>query len=80
MDFPSGASDKETTCQCRTCKRHRIFPGSGRSCGEGNGNPSQYSCLKNPRQRSLAGYSPCHHKESHRTKQLSTHAHTQTVK
>ena len=51
MDFPSSASDKETTCQCRTCKRHRIFPGSGRSCGEGNGNPSQYSCLKNPTDR-----------------------------
>ena len=23
-------------------------PGSGRSPGEGNGNPLQYSCLKNP--------------------------------
>ena len=22
-------------------------PGSGRSCGEGNGNPLQYSCLEN---------------------------------
>ena len=24
------------------------IPGSGRSPGEGNGNPLQYSCLKNP--------------------------------
>ena len=24
------------------------IPGSGRSPGEGNGNPSQYSCLENP--------------------------------
>ena len=24
------------------------IPGSGRSPGEGNGNPFQYSCLKNP--------------------------------
>ena len=24
------------------------MPGSGRSPGEGNGNPFQYSCLKNP--------------------------------
>ena len=24
------------------------FPGSGRSPGEGNGNPLQYSCLENP--------------------------------
>ena len=23
-------------------------PGSGRSAGEGNGNPFQYSCLENP--------------------------------
>ena len=24
------------------------IPGSGRSLGKGNGNPLQYSCLKNP--------------------------------
>ena len=24
------------------------IPGSGRSPGEGNGNPHQYSCLENP--------------------------------
>ena len=24
------------------------FPGSGKSPGEGNGNPLQYSCLENP--------------------------------
>ena len=24
------------------------IPGSGRSLGEGNGNPFQYSCLENP--------------------------------
>ena len=27
------------------------FPGSGRSPGEGNGNPLQYSCLENPMDR-----------------------------
>ena len=27
------------------------IPGSGRSHGEGNGNPLQYSCLKNPMDR-----------------------------
>ena len=26
-------------------------PGSGRSAGEGNGNPLQYSCLENPMDR-----------------------------
>ena len=25
-----------------------LIPGSGRSPGEGNGNPVQYSCLENP--------------------------------
>ena len=25
-----------------------LIPGSGRSSGEGNGNPLQYSCLENP--------------------------------
>ena len=39
------------------------IPGSGRSPGEGNDNPIQYSCLENPLgQRSLAGYSPWGHK------------------
>ena len=27
------------------------IPGSGRSPGEGSGNPLQYSCLENPRDR-----------------------------
>ena len=27
------------------------IPGSGRSPGDGNGNPLQYSCLENPRDR-----------------------------
>ena len=28
------------------------IPGSGRSPGEGNGNPPQYSCLENPMEKS----------------------------
>ena len=44
------------------------IPGSGRSPGEGNGNPLQYSCLENPHgQRGLAGYSPWGRKESDTT-------------
>ena len=34
------------------------FPGLGRSPGEGNGNPLQYSWLENSMDRCLAGYSP----------------------
>ena len=40
------------------------IPGSGRSPGEGHGNPLQCSCLKkSPGQRSLVGYSPRGHRE-----------------
>ena len=36
-----------------------LIPGSGRSPEGGNGNPLQYSCLKNSiDKRSLVGYSP----------------------
>ena len=43
------ASGKETACQCRRCLRDMgSILGSGRSPGEGNGNPLQYSCLENP--------------------------------
>ena len=35
------------------------IPGSGRSPGEGNGNPLQYSCLEKSHElRSLVDYSP----------------------
>ena len=44
------------------------IPGLGRSPGEGNGNPFQYSCLENSRgQRSLEGYSLWGHTESNIT-------------
>ena len=31
------------------------IPGSGRSPGEGHGNPLQYSCLESPRTEELGG-------------------------
>ena len=46
-------------------------PGLGRSPGEGNGNPLQYSCLeKSHGQRILVGYSPWGCEESDATEQL----------
>ena len=49
-------------------KEMGLIPESGRSPGEGLGNPLQYSFLENPhRQRSLEGYSPPGHKESDMT-------------
>ena len=53
-----------------------LIPGSGRSPGEGNGNPLQYSCLeKSHGQRSLVGCSPWGHKESDTTEQLRMAQH-----
>jgi len=53
-------------------------PGSGRSHGEGHGNPLQYSCLENPMDRG-AWQATVHRiaKSWTQLKQLSTHAHTQ---
>ena len=48
--------------------------GSGRSPGEGNGNPLQYPCLENPcGQKSLVGYSPWGRKESDTTERSTLH-------
>ena len=45
VGFPGGAEVKASTCNVRDLG---LIPGSGRSPGEGNGNPLQYSCLENP--------------------------------
>ena len=41
-------SGKESTCNTVDSRDAGLTPGSGRSPGEGNGNPLQYSCLGNP--------------------------------
>ena len=43
--FPGGSDGKESTCNAGVAG---LIPGSGRSSGEGNDNPLQYSCLGNP--------------------------------
>ena len=43
--FPGGAEVKVSACSAGDLGS---IPGSGRSPGEGNGNPLQYSCLENP--------------------------------
>ena len=43
--FPGGSVGKESACSAAD---PGLIPGSGRSPGEGNGNPLQYSCLENP--------------------------------
>ena len=46
MGFPDGSADEESTCNAGDAG---LIPGLGRSPGEGNGNPFQYSCLEIPR-------------------------------
>ena len=46
--FPGDTGRKESACQGKTCQEWRSIPGSGRSPGEGHGNPLQCSCLENP--------------------------------
>ena len=43
--FPGGSEVKASACNAGDLGS---IPGSGRSPGEGNGNPLQYSCLENP--------------------------------
>ena len=45
VGFPGGSDSKESACSAGGLG---LIPGSGRSPGEGNGNPLQYSCLGNP--------------------------------
>ena len=63
--FPGGAVVKNPPANAGDVGS---IPGWGRSPGEGNGNPIQYSCLENPHgQKSLAGYSTWGRKESDTT-------------
>ena len=48
VGFPGGSDSKELACNAGD---PGLIPGSGRSPAEGNGNPPQYSCLGNPRDR-----------------------------
>ena len=43
--FPGGSEGKASACNMGDLD---LIPMLGRSPGEGNGNPLQYSCLENP--------------------------------
>ena len=45
VDFPGGSDGKASAYNAGDLGS---IPGSGRSPGEGSGNPLQYSCLENP--------------------------------
>ena len=46
--FPGGSDGKESVCNAGDLG---WIPGLGRSPGEGNGSPLQYTCLENPMDR-----------------------------
>ena len=48
MNFPGSSDGKESACNTRDLS---LIPRSGRSPGEENGDPLQYSCLGNPMDR-----------------------------
>ena len=48
VGFPGGSEVKASACDAGDLGS---IPGSGRSPGEGNGNPLQYSCPGNPMDR-----------------------------
>ena len=54
LGFPGGSVVKNSPASAGDVSS---IPGLGRSPGEGNGNPLQYSCLENAMdRRTLAGY------------------------
>ena len=65
---------KNPPAKARDIRGLGSIPGSGRSPGERNSSPLQYSCLENPHgQKSLGGYSPGDRKESDTTERLHFH-------
>ena len=51
MSFPDGAVLKNPLASAGDLRDAGSASGSGRSPGEGNGTPLQYSCLENPTDR-----------------------------
>ena len=69
MGFPSGSDGKESAYNVEDLS---LISGLGRSLGERNGNPLQYSYLeKSHEQGSLVGYSPWDSEEWDTTEQLT---------
>ena len=70
--LPTWSNGKESTCQCRKCKRHRFDPFIGKIPWSRKWQPtSVFLHGKFHGQRSLAGYSPWAHKDW-----ATEHAHT----
>ena len=55
MPMAGFPGDSEVKASVSNAEDLGSIPGSGRSPGEGNGNPLQYSCLENPMDRGAWG-------------------------
>ena len=51
LGLPLWLSGKESACNAGNAGDEGLIPGSGRSPGEGNSYPFQYSCLESPMDR-----------------------------
>ena len=72
-ELPWWLSGKESACSAGELGS---VPGLGRSLGGGNGNPLQYSCLRNPVDR--GAWQGTVHGVAKSWTRLSTHTHTHT--
>ena len=74
MRLPCGSEGKASACSAGDLGS---IPGSGRSPGEGNGNPLQYSCLENPMDR--GAWRATVHEVAESQTRLSNFMHTHTT-
>ena len=74
LGFSDDSAGEESACNVGDTGDVSSTPGSGRSPGGGNGNPLQYSCLKNPMNRGAS--QAMVQRVAKRWTQLSTHTHT----
>ena len=72
LGFPGGSEVKVSASNAGDLGS---IPGSGRSPGEGNGNPLQYSCLENPMDGE-AWWATVHRVEKSRTRLSDFYFHS----
>ena len=73
--FPGDPDSIESACNAGDLG---LIPGSGKSSGEGNGNPLQHSCLESSRDRG-AWWATVRGVTKSRTQLSDKYAHTHTV-
>ena len=70
MGFPGGSDGQDFACNARDLG---LIPGLGRSPGEENGYPLQYSCLENSMNRGVGQATVYGVQESDMTERLTRH-------